>query len=303
MKFPVILLFICGISLFLAGCATNYIAKTTNVIKTEKGEKLYSQQIEIKAPPAKLSLGEKLTYKVRWLGIEAGTIVASIDPELKQINGRLTYKVQVIVKTSDFVSAIYKIDDRFTSYIDAEVLTTLRHEVNRSEGRFRKNALTDFDQENHTAHFKNFLDNSEKTFKIPENAQDTLSACYYFRILNIKLGDRIKYSVVNNEQNYELFGVIEDKKFIRIKEMGNFESFFIQPYAKILGGEQVKKGRVSGYFSCDEKRIPILAIVEAPLFTKVTATLSKIECISRRLQNEPEQIKQRTDTRIIFKKF
>lgn len=261
----------------LSGCASNYIAKTTDVIKTKEGQRIYADRIEIKAPPLKLQLGEKLTYKVRWLGIDAGTIIASIDPETKKINTRSAYKVEVIVKTSDFVSKIYRINDRFVSYIDVETLTTLRHEVKRSEGRYRKDAVTDFDKKNHTAYFKNFIDNSQKTFKIPEDTQDTLSACYYFRMLKLKLGDRIKYNVVNNEENYELFGVIEDKKFIKIKELGNFETFFIQPYAKVMGAEQVKKGKVSGYFTSDEKRLPLLAIVEAPLFTKVTATLSKIE--------------------------
>lgn len=268
---------ICIVFLFISGCATDYIAKATDVFRTEKDEKVYSEQIEIKAPPAKLPLGEKLTYRVRWLGIPVGTIVASVAPELEQINGRNAYKVKVVVRTNDFCSAIYRIEDEFTSFIDVQTLATLRHKVHRREGRYKKDAVTDFNQKEHIAHFENFLDKSKKTFKIPEDTQDTLSACYYFRMLKLKLGDRIKYSVVNNEQNYELFGVIEKKKFIKIKELGNFESFFIQPYAKVLGGEKVKKGKVSGYFSSDKKRLPILAIVEAPLFTKVTATLFKIE--------------------------
>lgn len=270
---------ICTAFLFISGCATTYTARTTDVYKTEKGQKIYSKEIEIKAPPTKLPLGERLTYEVRWLGIPVGTIIASIGPELEQINRQMAYKVRIVVQTNNFCSAIYKIDDEFVSYIDIETMTTLQHKVHRREGRYKKDAITNFNQQKHIAHFKNFLDKSEKTFKIPKNSQDTLSACYYFRILKLKLGDRIKYFVVNNEQNYELFGVIEKKRFIKIKGLGDFESFFIQPYAKKLGGEKVKKGKVSGYFSSDEKRLPLLAIVEAPLFTKVTATLSKIEYI------------------------
>ncbi|MFH0732144.1 MAG: DUF3108 domain-containing protein [Candidatus Omnitrophota bacterium] len=266
-------------AIFISGCATSYVAKTSEVFKTDTGEKFYSKEIEIKPPPIKLPLGEKLTYQVKWLGINAGTIVANIAPQLEQINDRSACKVRVTVRTSDFCSAIYRIEDEYTSYIDAETMATLRHEVHRREGRYKKDAITDFDQQQHMAYFENLLDKSKKSFKIPENAQDTLSACYYFRTLKLKLGERIKYFVVNNEQNYELFGVIEDKKFIRIKELGNFESFFIQPYAKELNGEKVKKGKVSGYFSADEKRLPLLAVVEAPLFTKVTATLSKVEKI------------------------
>ena len=49
--------------------------------------------------------------------------------------------------------------------------------------------------------------------------------------------------------------LIEDKKFIKIRKLGSFDSFFIQPYARMLKGEEVKKGRVSGYFSADKKNI------------------------------------------------
>ena len=261
----------------LSGCATDYSLRTTSVLKPETGQRAHSKEIQIETPPKKLTPGEKLTYQVRWLGIQVGTIVASIAPELEQVDGRSAYKVKVTVQTNDFCSAIYKIEDEFVSYIDAETMTTLRHKVHRREGRYKKDAITDFDQQKHIANFENFLDKSKKTFKIAESTQDTLSACYYFRTLRLKLGDRIKYFVVNNEQNYELFGVIEDKKFINIKGLGNYESFFIQPYAKVIGGEKVRKGRVSGYFSSDKKRLPILAIVQAPLFTKVTVTLSNIE--------------------------
>jgi hypothetical protein len=214
-----------------------------------------------------------LDYEVKWVGIPVGNIKASIKG-IKKINDRDAYELEVVVKTNDFCSGIYKIDDRFVSYVDVENLCTLRHEVYRREGRFKKDAVTDFDQQNHKAHFKNFLDKSEKHFDIPAKVQDTLSACYYFRMLPIKIGDRIEYNVCNNESNYELFGLIKETQFIRIPKMGRVESFYIQPYAK-LKGEQVKKGRVSGYFGCDKRRIPMLAVVKGPIFTEVVAYLSK----------------------------
>ena len=234
------------------------------------------KEIIIDSPQTRLPENEYLKYTVRWLGIPVGYITASIKG-VRILNNRQAYVLEVVVKTNAFCSAIYKIDDRYLSYMDVEDFYTLRHEVYRREGRYKKDAITDFDQVNHRAHFKNLLDGSEKDFDIPPGVQDTLSACYYFRLLDIEQGDRVKYFVVNNEKNYELFGVVEKKKFIKIKDIGNYESFFIQPYAKELGGEEVRKGKVSGYFNADQDRIPLLAIVEAPLFTKVTVSLSKIE--------------------------
>jgi len=61
------------------------------------------------------------------------------------------------------------------------------------------------------------------------------------------------------------------------------EAFYVQPYAK-LKGKDVRKGRVSGYFSADERKIPLLAIVKAPVFTKVTAYLIDIDYVKPSLE-------------------
>ncbi len=233
------------------------------------------EEIIIEPPQPRLPENESLKYTVRWLGIPVGYITASIKG-IKILNNRKAYLLEVIAKTNAFCSVIYKVDDRFLSYMDVEGLYTLRHEVYRREGRYKKDAVTDFNQITHKAHFKNLLDGSKKDFDIPPNMQDTLSACYYFRLLPIEIGKRIEYAVCSNESIYQLFGAIESKDFIKIPELGRRATFYMQPYAK-LKDKKVKKGRVSGYFSVDSKRLPLLAVVQAPIFTEVTASLSKIE--------------------------
>lgn len=260
--------------MFLGECTTAHGAKRATTSGDRARGKL-TRDIVIEAPASRLPEYERLTYQVRWLGLPVGEIIASIKG-IKKVQGRDAYELEVVAKTNAFCSAIYKIDDRFVSYMDVENNHTLRHEVYRREGNYKKDAITDFDQINHRAHFKNFLDKSEKELDIPAGVQDTLSACYYFRTLPVKVGGRIEYAVYNNEANYRLFGVIENKGFIRIPKLGRLESFYIQPYAK-QKGKKVKKGRVSGYFSCDAKRLPLLAVVRAPMFTEVAAHLSRIE--------------------------
>jgi hypothetical protein len=232
-------------------------------------------QIAIEQVQSSLPEYERLVYTVRWLGVPVGRITATING-IKEINGRQAYEIEVTVETNAFCSAIYKIDDRFISYMDIKGFHTLRHEVYRREGRYKKDAVTDFDHVNRKAHFKNLLDESEKTIDIPYGVQDTLSACYYFRLLPVELDEKIEYAVYNNEDIYQLFGVIETKDFIRLPRIGRKAAFHIQPYAQ-LQGEQVKKGRVSGYFGVESKRPPLLAVVQAPMFTEITASLDRAE--------------------------
>lgn len=207
--------------------------------------------------------------------MHVGTITASING-VKKIGSRAAYELEAIVKTNEFLSMIYPINDRYVSYMDVERLHTLRHEVYRREGRYKKDAITDFDQEGHKAYFRNSLDGSAKTVEIPPDVQDPLSAAHYFRTIPLEAGKRVAYRVYNNEEIYELFGVADKAKRIKIPRSGFREAFRIQPYAR-LKGEVVKKGSSSGYFSCDQKRILLLVSVRAPLFTEVIGYLEKEE--------------------------
>lgn len=123
---------------------------------------------------------EKLTYEIKWLGIPVGTLTASIKG-IDKIVGRDAYVLEAVFKTNSFCSKIYPVEDRYVSYMDKERLCTLRHEVYRKEGRYKKDAITDFDQVNRKARFRNLLDKTEKEYDIPEGVHDFLSAYYYCR--------------------------------------------------------------------------------------------------------------------------
>jgi hypothetical protein len=194
---------------------------------------------------------------------------------IRKINDRDAYVLEAAFQSNRFLSSIYKVDDRFVSYMDVEKLYTLRQEVYRREGSYRKDAITEFDQINHKAYFKNWVDKSEKVIDIPEGVQDTLSACYYFMMLPLKVGDKIDYFVYNSETTYQLIGVVEEKVFIKTAALGLKESFRMQPYVR-LDGQKVQKGDLSAYFSCDKRRLPLMGKIKGVIFTEAVFTLSKI---------------------------
>lgn len=232
----------------------------------------YRQEDIVISPPAKrLPERERVVFNVKWFGVDVGTITAEIKG-IKKVAGRDAYELEATAKTNAFCSAIYRIDDRYVSYMDVERLCTLRHEVYRREGRYRKDAVTDFDQVKHEAYFRNLIDGSTKVVKIPDGAQDALSVGYYFRTVPVEIGKEIRLMVYNNEQVYELIGIADKKKMVMLPRLGPRAGFHVQPYAT-LNGQTVRKGRASGYFSCDDVRAPILVSVKAPLFTEVTGTL------------------------------
>lgn len=222
-------------------------------------------------PQELFSVGEYYKFQLRWVGIPVGFASFQISGEDK-ISNRDVFVVTVKAYTNKFASKIYNVKDVFTSYIDKERFIPLRYDVNRKDGNYRKNAVTYFDHEKGIAYFENFVDGSKKTYAIPHGILDPVSTVLKVRTLDIEVGKDYTFHVMNNEQVYELHAPIERREFIRLKDFGDFDAYFLSPYA-ILKGKVVKKGKVSGYISCDRKRILLYAVAKAPIFTTITATL------------------------------
>ncbi len=257
------------------GCAGSQWSASSKIFDRATRKVLSVKDIVIEIPLKRLPEREILIFNVKWMGITVGRITSSIKG-IRNINGRDAYLLEAVFDSNAFLSAIFRIEDKYISYLDVEKLYSLRQEVSRRDGKFKKDAITDFDQENHKAHFKSLIDNSEKDFIIPENTQDILSAFYYLMLVPVKIGEEIKLSVYNNESNYQFFGIAEAKSFISTPGAGHKQAFLIRPYVE-LKGKKVEKGKLKTYFSCDKRRIPLLAVLQAPVFTEVSIVLFKID--------------------------
>jgi len=260
------------ISVIITGCATRpAIRKIKPPVIAEITVEETSKPVALSEPQKEFKVGEFHKFQMRWLGAPVGYVTYVIERE-DVVKGRDVYVVSINVRTNDFASRIYKIVDKYTSYIDKEKLIPLRYDVDRSEGRYRKRATTYFDHENGKAYFENFLDGSKKTYEIPNGVLDPVSSILKARTVDIAVGKELVFNIANNEKVYNLFAMMERKEWIELPELGSFEAFFMAPYA-ILRGKRVRKGKVCGYISCDDQRILLYAEARAPLFTKLTATL------------------------------
>ncbi|MDD2653493.1 MAG: DUF3108 domain-containing protein [Candidatus Omnitrophica bacterium] len=259
------------LSIIFSGCA---VAKTTNRIKID-GRLKVAKDIQIQETKKLFNIGEKITFKITWLGVPVGTVISEIKG-IEIIRGKESYRIELTAETNPVMSAVFPVRDKFISFMDIKTLGTLRHEVNRKEGFYRKQAFTDFYPEQNYAYFKNSLDGSEKTFKIPDTPQDTLTAFYYLRTLNISLGDTVTYNIINSEKIYTIYANIVKKEFIKLKNLGTFDAFLIKPKAE-LEGKETTRGSAIGYFSADSKRLPLISILRSYLFTKIIITLTRYE--------------------------
>src|SRR5574340_290735 len=111
-KTPIKFILICASVLLICGCFISNIAQA-------------SEAEAEKTSLSRLPESEELTYKVKWLGIPVGIATARING-IKKINGRDAYELVITAKTNDFCSKIYKVEDRYVSYMDVKEFYTLR---------------------------------------------------------------------------------------------------------------------------------------------------------------------------------
>jgi hypothetical protein len=260
------------LSAALGGCAG------TGEVRSFRSDKSISKEDAVitmaKAPT--FFTKKRVVYLMAWNGIPVGRIIAEIG-EKKKYKEYEVYEMVLKTESNEFLSKIYRVEDVYSSYVDAKDLTSRRFEADRKEGNYRKHLVVEYDFAGKKAIYTNLTDGSVKQCDIKEDVQDPLSAMCHFMTLPVHLGKKMNMTVNLNEKNYDLYGQVESLDVIRLPELGSFPAFKIRPYA-LLGGEEVKKGKGYIYFMAGKERYPLYGVVQIP-FGKVTATLTEVNDI------------------------
>lgn len=277
-KYKIFYIALCVV--IFSGCVTFHQAKPLEMppVAQARVAELNLQEQELRALlPENLVLPEfeKLTYNLRWTVFNVGSLTAEIKG-FKLYQGRPVYVLKLTFKSNAWLSKIFHIDSTFTSYMDAEYLYTLREEVDRKEGSYRKHAVVEYDQEAHVAYFHNYTDNSSKSFPIPEGVQDALSSVYYFRTLPLEAGKKIRYDIVIGEKVYDFHADLSRERMLSVGPYKHQQAIDVRPYA-YLDGERLKKGVMTGCFSKKAGRIPLSATIKTPIFTQASAFLVDVD--------------------------
>src|SRR5271156_544316 len=138
--------------------------------------------------------GEKLTFRVyynlNFVWINAGNAVFTTSQE--QMNNHTVYHITGMGKTSKSYEWVYKVKDKYETYIDKETMLPLRFVRNVNEGGFKINQDVTFN------HRKGEAISDKKVYTIPKCTQDVLSAIYYARNIDYnkyKPGDKIPFNM------------------------------------------------------------------------------------------------------------
>jgi len=265
-----------SLSLFLTGCAANIHMQMVRLPDAEHRTRLISPE-DIKPSVRLLTVGEKLTYQISWNGIPVGYATLSVE-KLEKLNGRDVYVLVSTARSNEFLSKIYRIEDVYRSYLDAEKLYPLKFEKNTKDGRHTSNDVVELDHDNRVAHYTSLKSGEKKDVGITPGIQDIVSCLYYFRTIDFKVGDKLPTKVYVREKSYDLLINVQGYERASINGIGEFYVFKIHPVASFKG---IFMSRGNGWIlvTTDQRRLPIAAMIKVTPFGSITCVLEKIEGI------------------------
>lgn len=194
--------------------------------------------------------GEYLSFDVNYLGVTAGEANLKVSDTL--LFGRKCFSVEFRLRSKPFFDMFYRVEDRYTTVIDAEGLFPWHFEQHIREGGFTKDFAADFDQVNHVAK------TTEGTHPIPAYVQDMLSALYYSRSVDygsFKEGQKMHLQNFYKDSTYELDVRFRGRQTIEV-ESGKFNCVVIEPLAH-EGGLFRSEGKLYVWLTDDERRLPV----------------------------------------------
>lgn len=196
-------------------------------------------------------VGERLMFSVNYGFINAGDAVMAI-PRYDTVAGRRCYRVEFTVNSLESFAWVYKVEDRYLTYIDVEAIVPLKFEQHIREGTYRRDFIAEFDQSKHVAK------TSEGEYPIPEYVHDIMSAFYFVRTVDFTGFLPGEDTVLQNfykDKSYELVVRFLGRQELEVGA-GTFKTVVVEPLVR-EGGLFKSEGRIVIWLSDDERKIPV----------------------------------------------
>jgi len=230
-------------------------ADSSDIAQTENPLQVSSQTfIWRKVENKSLKTGEKLVFSLKWNFVTAGVAEMRID-NIEQVNGRSAYHIITESRSLPFFDVFYKIRNRDDSYMDTESLCSLKFESHHRESGSEKDEVVLFDHIN--GKYKLTEPNRSMEVEMPAFVHDSISALYYLRTMDIKVGEEYFFDCQSGDKIYPLRVVVHKKEKIHVPA-GKFECYVVEPFVTENIGVFRAKGRLWIWLTCDDRKLPVL---------------------------------------------
>jgi hypothetical protein len=162
-------------------------------------------------------------YSVIGIYVHAGSVTFAVNAE--KYNNKPVYHVIGAGSSNPSYDWIFKVRDKYESYIDTASMQTLKFLRHVEEGKFKMDESASFDNINNT------VTTEKGTQKVPNCIQDVLSAIYYARNIDYnkyEVDAKIPFNMYLDNQVYNLYIKYLGKEEIKTR-YGKFKAIKFKP--------------------------------------------------------------------------
>jgi hypothetical protein len=202
------------------------------------------------------SVGERLTYTLKWGIVTAGTAVLQVNP-MAEIDGEEVYHFTLTVETTPFVDRFYKVRDRIDGFARADMNGSVLYLLKKEEGKNLRDVRVTYDRAAEMAQYRNF-DQERDPVRIFPGTFDPLSVVYAFRTLPLDRNSVMEIPISDGRRAAMGTGRVGKPERVRVPA-GNFRTILVEPDMQDVGGVFDKSGDapLRIWFSEDERRLPV----------------------------------------------
>ncbi len=204
--------------------------------------------------------GERIDYIVFYsvMGIYINAGNASFTANIEHLNNKPVYHVIGTGSSNTSYDWIFKVRDKYESFIDTATLQPQKFLRNVDEGGYKTYENITFNNRENTAVTTKGL------FKVPNCVQDVLSSIYYARNINFNkynVGDKIPFTMFLDNEVYNLYIKYLGKESIKTK-YGKFDAIKFKPL--LVKGTIFEGGeKMTVWVSDDANHVPLR--IESPI--------------------------------------
>ncbi|MGC4037681.1 MAG: DUF3108 domain-containing protein [Chitinophagaceae bacterium] len=217
--------------------------------------------------------GEQITYivfyNVAGIYVNAGTAV--FNAALERMNNKPVYHVTGDGKTNPSYDFLFKVRDKYESFIDTASMEPYKFLRNVDEGGYKKYENVTFNSSTNTAV------TTKGVYKVPDCIQDVISAVYYARNIDFnkyQVNDKIPFKMFLDNEVYDMYIRYLGKETVKTK-YGKFKAIKFKPL--LVKGTIFEGGeKMTVWVSDDGNHIPVR--IESP----ITVGSIKVDMMSYR---------------------
>ena len=242
----------------------------TLVVITAFAGHTFCQQIAAIVTPV-FKVGEQLNYKLKYGFFTAAEADIRVEATDKTFDGKPAFHIVADRKTAGAFDLLYKVRNRYETYVDEKTLEPYLYTENRHESNYKHTDNVAF---NHT---NDKITAAKGVFPYKGKVFDFLSAYYFSRSIDvskIKIGDTFKLNYFLEDGVHTLSITYAGKEKIE-SDLGTFNCLKFNP--TIIPGRVFRKdSKLYLWITDDDNRIPLKAHVEL-VVGSVTMDLTSVK--------------------------